>query len=743
MRQTGARRASRLPAVIAAIGAAALSRGVLAVPPDPGSDPPLRLSGTLGEAAGGERIAAVSLPDDVPGLLRPDRAIFLGRQPDRIVGDGVAIVDARTYRAWPAASAYFLAEPREESPASTAVGGASGEPSGRAPIVLAQADTRASPASRAAAAAARVPAPAADTPAAQGDTGGAGFQFRLGPIRWGGELADFYSWGQSETVRISSHTQSANIRGASYVWQPWFARVSASLGFATTGSVAQTQSGSNGENQNRSNSITGGGALSLFPLSRFPFSATYDVGDTRSSGELTSVAQRTHRLGLRQSYTPAQSRLNIDGSFNRSTIESETFGRDTVNTLRGALAYPIGEEHRLNFDTEFSNNKRDQGGDGTSFLTMMGRHSFLPSTTFNVDSFASYAKTSVNLAGAEFGSLSAESESYQVSSSAFWRPDEESPLSVTGNVRYFNASSASGANSATFDTLAGSLFANYQYSRNIGFSGGLSLNQVNTNGRSRLLTTQTASANYSGDTVEVWEGFYSYGAGTSLANQTGGEFGGQQNLNLSGSHSFSRELLREARSSVSFNVGQSVGMTVAGNNASSQNLSHRGSLNWDFRQSQNAVMRLNATVADTRTFGQRASDGQQLALSANGNLQLSRYSTFGANFFLQGTRINSPETIDHGFDWAASGGFNYSNGRAFGIPRLRYTAAFTANTLLRDSRVLGNIDANRDQATYSLDQRLDYRIGRLSLQGTFRLARQTNGNNAIVFVRINREFGAF
>lgn len=611
----------------------------------------------------------------------------------------------------------------------------------REPIILAQAPggpTRgSSPAQNA-------------SPADVGLTGRTGFRFDLAPVRWGGTLSEIFSYGTIGDTKRTLHTQAAYIRGASYIWQPWFAQVGATLGFATSGQTTSTSgAASTSESTTRSNSITGGGSLSLFPVSRFPFSASYDVSDNRTSGEIVSSDQRTTRLGLRQSYSPAKSQMQLIGSYDRSTVESDFFGRDTVNALSGSMSMPFREHHKLNFNADYTSNQPRTNQAGTKFTTLSARHNYQPSSLMSLDTFSTYSRTNIDIDTPTVGRLVADTQSFQVSSNGFWRPHEESPLNVSGGVRYFNTSSSTLDTSADFQSFGANLFAGYAYSRNVNFSGGLGVTQAVFAGRSQVITTQNATASYNADPKMMWDGVYSWNAATGVNNQTGAAEGNQASVNAQIGHNFFREVYRDERSFVSMNLGQFAGVFTGGVAGGSQSLSHRGGLSWSLRQSDNLLMSFSASVSDSRNFGNIESESQQISLQANGNLLLSRYSTFGANMFIYGTRQTGfrgpldPVQSEPGWDWGANGSMQYQHSRAFGVPRLRYSAQFIANTYLQSSRILGNVNAPVDQATYSFDQRLIYTIGRLDLLGSFRIDKLQGRNNAILFLRVNRNFGAF
>ncbi len=88
-----------------------------------------------------------------------------------------------------------------------------------------------------------------------------------------------------------------------------------------------------------------------------------------------------------------------------------------------------------------------------------------------------------------------------------------------------------------------------------------------------------------------------------------------------------------------------------------------------------------------------------------------------------------------------SGTASYQHVRVFGVPRLRYTAQFTAYDNEVDSRLEGDPNALRDQASWSLEQRLEHQIGRLESRLILRLAEIDGKKNASVFVGVTRRFG--
>jgi hypothetical protein len=81
--------------------------------------------------------------------------------------------------------------------------------------------------------------------------------------------------------------------------------------------------------------------------------------------------------------------------------------------------------------------------------------------------------------------------------------------------------------------------------------------------------------------------------------------------------------------------------------------------------------------------------------------------------------------------------------RAFGVPRLRYSLLFNINTAHTNARLLGDADADRTRNGYTLDQHLDYQIGRMDARLTATRAVQDGEENAMIYLQIGRAFGNY
>ena len=264
--------------------------------------------------------------------------------PDRTTGDGALAAPAD-------AGPLLLAQAPSPS-APDAVASAAAPRSGRGESALISvAPTQVmpddpAPAPAAALIVAQSAPPAAERPIAPGT----GFKlWKIAPIRWGGNLAmdlrGVSAQGQPRQVQLA---ESANLRAASFIWQPWFAQVSGEMTLLATqqrqGQGSQGVSAASGSGI-KFTSLTGGAQLALFPVSRFPFTASFSQTDNRAGGELTYNQYTSRRYDLTQSYAPPQGGSNYRLSYN-PVIKSLRINLECPEPLAKVQVYKVnGEEH--------------------------------------------------------------------------------------------------------------------------------------------------------------------------------------------------------------------------------------------------------------------------------------------------------------------------------------------------------------------------------------------------------------
>ncbi|MBI2509333.1 MAG: hypothetical protein HYV99_05015 [Betaproteobacteria bacterium] len=570
-----------------------------------------------------------------------------------------------------------------------------------------------------------------------------GFGWSLAPIRWGGNLAtDLRVQTATDQPRRLQQVDSTNIRAGTYIWQPWFAQVSGGFGLVTSRAYGNSGAGAAdpAAADSNSTSVTGNGTLSVFPVSRFPFQARFERADTRASGELTNTDFTTTRIGLRQDYRPSIGNTNYSLSYDRSSLDSSSFGRDTLDMLGARMTKQFGMQS-LDIDANRARNTRSR--DGESLLNRLtARHSYRQGPTLSVESLASintndFRETTSNTLTEN------RSRFLQLNTFANWRPEEGSPLYVTGGGRVFQSVVDNNGAQSESRSLSGNVGANYQLSRYTTLSGSASITQNATDTASDLITTQGAGITYVPDVINLGRFIYNRNASGNFINQTGGQDGGRQLLTGQFGHNVIRSIPLGNASTLNFNLGQSYSPIYDSVTAISQTLLHSGGVSWSIAPSASSTAYVSLTGADSRRTGVNGGRFQLVNFQATGQIQFNRQSFGSANLTIQGTSQSTSGTPDTGFIFGSNGNVSYQHLRAFDVPQLRYYALYSVNETQFASRALGDINAPREQISQSLEQRLEYNLGRVEFRLSARVADINGRRNALIFFRMSRQFGNF
>lgn len=642
-----------------------------------------------------------------------------------------------------------------------------GNPLDESGIVLAQNNGESDPRSPAAASAAPTnPVAEGQSSAGEGraegdkpDAAGAKPASRWGiaPIRWGLTLSDTFRWSRLDEGQTSTqHLQQAQFRADSYIWQPWFAQVSGTFGLIS--GVDRTKAlGTSDDSHNRQTGIVGGALINLFPVSRFPFVGQLEVSDSRTSSDLTDTNYRSTRLSLRQTYRNLKGDISANASFDHSRLNGD-FGNDIVNAVSAGFSRAF-ELQSVAADFSYARNTRSDDLGSASLVRASARHTYRSSAALGIDSNVSYSDSDQRFSGGAgpLGSGLGQFRFLQATSFATWTP-ENSRWRGTGTARLFQADtnfSGDGGSSRSF-SLNGSV--SYLLNRNATLYGGLGFSLVRSGTSSDVLTTQSVGANYNADILALGNYSYNWYASANLSNQTGGQEGSTHTLNVSLGHGLNRSWELSPTSGISANLGQTVSATETNRFGSSRGISHNAGVSWRAYPTEAVTSYVSLSAADSRNYGDNANSFQLINFQANGQWQLSRYSSASADFTWQHTRqSNTLRVIDRGLDedllvdsdtkgtgTAMGGSISYVHARAFGVRGLRYSLLFNANSArtATNTRQEGNPDAGRDLVTKSLEQRLDYRIGRLNMRLSTRVAEVDGKKNALILLRISRDFGS-
>lgn len=604
------------------------------------------------------------------------------------------------------------------------------------------------------------------------------------PIRWGGNTGSTYIYNTNFEGNDSlSDTMLVNGRASSYIYAPWLAQVTANAGLSTSGSRFKT---ADSTSKSDSTSINYGGNLNLFPVSRFPFSAYVEAGDSRAkaSTETSATAASTQytsfRIGARQSYRPEVGNASYSGSADHSSVTSGN-ANSVVNSFQGGFSNNF-EDHGISGNARFSTTTGDIGGQGSTLLNANASHNWqIPEEGLTISNSASLSSNDLKMLSFTGNGLTTNnSRVLQASSSFNWLPDEELPLTISGGVGLLNLGTTTESAETSLTNLNSFINASYRISNNLSASGGVTIASTSNTNKGltaqpsqleneaagtpvrNVTTSQRASLSYMGDPLMFGDYSYNWGGGASVGNFTSTTGGAGQTLGANGQHSLNTSIPLSETSVLALNASQSLGLnssTAASGGNQNTTLTHTLGAVWRSDVGQVSVATLSASASDTMGSGSFSNhlrsfyaDGRlqtqlssraalNASLSAAANQQLSSPNNFTTTTTTLGTTTTTAPTTT----WSGSGQVFFSYRSPFDIPNLFYTASFSANANQTNLRVVtGDANALSWQTSKVFTNQMVYRIGRLSFQATGSMAWMGDGKkNATLFGSVSRELGDF
>lgn len=611
---------------------------------------------------------------------------------------------------------------------------------------------------------AAVPEPSSLSPdAAQPSVGSLfeGFSLRPGPIRYGGSLSTDVRSTKAEnqpgTVQMVDYY---NIAAATYVWQPWLAQLRAGAGLVASRSRSQSDAAqANASVSASSRSMTGELSASIFPLSRFPFEVFTSRSDSRVSGEAIGSDFTTTRLGLRQTYMPADGLSRYTARFERNTLSSLSGADDTVNLLEATANRRVGP-HTMDVSGNHSTNTGGIGGASSRLDRLNARHNWAPATNMQVDTLGSASRTLLRSGRTQVGAGDVDSRFVQLTSFGSWRPeegeflyDEDRPVYLTASGRFFSVATETSAQTSDAYSVGGSMGASYNWSPYTRITGALNATQSRTGAASNLFTSQLATAVYTPASIRLDPAIYNWSLSASAGNFTSTSEGGRQSLGGQASHNLQRSFDLGSGARLSLNANQALGIAADTASTASTSISHGAGATWTTSADSGSQSYVSLTGSDLRTLGGTRSSFQLLNLQASRQNTLTRLSYWAGHLTVQWTRQDAPSTVlsgglpidsrTGGTNVVATGSLSYFNQRVFGVPRLRFTATATVASQQFDSRLSGNPDARRENVSSLVEGRFDYTVGRLETRFSARSAVIDGRADHLVFLRLTRRFGLF
>ncbi|MBL8343219.1 MAG: hypothetical protein JNL30_17265 [Rubrivivax sp.] len=567
---------------------------------------------------------------------------------------------------------------------------------------------------------------------------GDGIQWTLAPWRVGGTLAvDLRALREPDGRHQRAGLMLGDIDLASHVWQPWFVQVRLGAGW-----VASATQGSEADQRGHNVAFTGRAALTVFPVSRFPFELRADVSDSRSNGLNLGSDYRTRRLALSQGWRPVVGATSVQLNVDRSRIESAGLA-DTLSTY-AATFQTLQGKHQWELSANGSRHERSDSDETTRITTFNGRHGFHPSAALQVETFANWNEVQLTGNGIDTGS-----DVRQISTLATWRLPRGAL--VAGSARWVEAVSLGGEAAAPLQAVNATLGGSMPLSADwrIGLSGSANELRTAAGGVAESYGAQ-GSLNWAppGHNLLGWRWSPTAALSGGVAHDS--SRGDRKTAGAQFSQALTREVALAPTSLVSFGLTQGLATLRESGSARAANaVAHGASVGWQRAEPDGAQSFGALSYSEARTLGTNTGRFEIVNLQWNQRTQLTRHASWSVHLTAQASRNESSEVDafsgerreqQGGWQPYYSAGASLEHQRAFDIPRLRATVLFSAQSQPLVRRAAGDLDAERDRFNASLEGRLDWSIGRLEARLAARVARVEDRTVAALQARAQRRF---
>ncbi len=620
-----------------------------------------------------------------------------------------------------------------------------------------------------------------------------GESWGMAPIRWMGNTGtsgNMFSDGNGG--RTFSINNDLSVQASSFIVAPYIAQWTSTFGMNSSDTWQSVATGPKIKSSGDTYSI--GGAINLFPVSLFPFSASLGHSTTESKSNGEKYPGSSTHIGLRQDYRTADGRDRYSASYNRNSL---SIGRESghSSSMQGSYStrrvfepeHLLEGEHSFNINL-FGNFPDSNGRYGlqSTLLSANASHNWKVHEDLSINNSVTLSGTRGDqLQGAV--SVSNDSTIFLASSNFNWLPFEDLPLTVTGGAFLTQtetslqvpASTGAGVASSqnSQQSLGGFVSGNYRFNNNFSVSGSGSLTTTSSNSDGNRLaatsstgnsltsaasngnrfTTASAGANafYAGDPLTFGSYIYSWGAGGSLNSFFSNTGDSSVNPSASVNHSLVRTIVIDDRQSINLNAGQSLGFAQS-QGSTSYSLSNTAGASWRAQYGEALTANLGGTGGYTISSGQSGNNdyltvsllgavmyqlSSRAALSFNANLVWSQNNTGTA----QSQDLSQLSIIDRQTQLTGSVSLNYTHSSPFSIRNLNYSANLLWVSSQSNQFTLtgGNALASQSQQSISFQNMLDYRIGRLSFRLNGAMISQNGQQSAVLFGSVNRVFDGF
>jgi len=572
---------------------------------------------------------------------------------------------------------------------------------------------------------------------------GAGLQADEASPSLFGNVGFFYGLQEADGgARSEDSTMVGSLGTRGYLWQPWFAQYSGGASF----------SGHTAENENVNNQaeiLSGNAALSLFPVSRFPFSASfnqvnrdYDWANKHTLEDHFFTKTRSRSVNARQSLiTNWGSR--VDAWYDVSMRDFDDYDQsrpkyDIQDTTLGAKFQHRGERFNLYANaTQQQQDNSDVDRASTSQMVSL-THDYFPTSTFYIKTLGSQSVNTIEdeskYSDFAFKSQS-ETTSDQATSMFYWRPDYK-PYTATGAVRLNRRTQVFPTKDARQHSFAANMAGNYHLNRKTRLTLTGNVSDLETQGSNSLAGNVAALVYFQSDRQLLGKMTYYWFADGGVQEDVVAEYQRTetgQTANAGLGHSANRSWNTGNRSNLRVSGQQAVRQLAKFGRVEDESLAltHTATAAYGLNERSDSFY-AQLTAIDSRELVVDGSN-QVATLQISKNSSLSRLSTWGGNVSSQMTRRDAGDGSNISLTTTSSAQLNYQHSRLFGIYRLKF------RTKLEGTSIENRFGADRLQGDW--ESRISYSVGKLNTDLFLRAMQSDSGiGNRMGVLQINRSF---
>ncbi len=547
----------------------------------------------------------------------------------------------------------------------------------------------------------------------------------LAPIHYWGDFgyeARIEDYNKAEDVY--SNLVTLNVNASSYIWKPWFSRVSGGLGLT----YSKKNYGNDGSNSN--NIVTGNALISLLPQSRFPFEAHYRKTNSYVTGEsLGSLPYDTILYGFSQRYGTRDGSGTVMGTYDHNTIKVKGYPDDNSDLYTLSLGKSFAANN-LSLNARHEEASRRSTRINYRRNNIVARHDYRPGTSLTMQNMLTSVEIDDNTTG-----YSNKDQQIQFTSTTFWRPANK-PYDSSMGLRYYSRELDQGELGGKGETLNAYGGLNYNISRYLRARGNITLNQSRVAGNTLTTDKELAGVSYSPAYLPLGKFQYNWFASGDLTNRNGGLDDGQ-NLTAQIGQNFTRNYPLGPGEEISTNYSQSLTGYYDTVFENTNRMTNGVSVGWrKGRAGKDIYIRL--MLSDARSIlGKRPDLYQMINFQLNSNYPVNQRSMLIGNVTVISTRNITEFNRGDGFATSASAGIMYRYINAFNVQNLHFLSELKIDEELKAARVVNRSTYNRKL----WDNRLEYILGRLRMYLSLRMNDVNNYKYNILMFRINRTFG--